>query len=210
MRLILAIAALITFAQPAHAYFSTLDTGDVIEPGKYRAIVSPQTIFNEFSGLNVLGMFDTGLSEDQSVRALVGFGEVDFQVGGMYKWIPFPDVGDQPAIGVSGGLVWAKVEDHNALSLRIHPLVSKKFETEVGDFTPYGSMPIGVTDFEDETFVPIQLVGGTEWRTLHFENLTFMAELGLNLSKAFSYISAGAVWYFDEEGIRPKRATTEE
>jgi hypothetical protein len=211
MRFLIAFVSLVLISRPAFAYFNTLDTGEVIQPGHYRAMIAPQVIFNKFSGATVSAAFDTGVDEDQSIRALVGFGEVDFQLGGLYKWVPFPDVADgQPAIGIIGGVVWAKIGDDNALSLRLHPIVSKKFESEVGDFTPYVSLPFGLTDYRDDTFAPIQLVGGTEWKTLHFENLTFMAELGLNLNKAFSYVSAAAVWYFDEEGIRPARAKKSE
>jgi hypothetical protein len=210
MRSLLALATLILVSQPASAYFTTLDTGEVIQPQHYRAMIMPQLIFDEFEGTNVLAAFDTGISEDQQIRGFLGIGEIDFQIGANYKWIPFPDVEGQPAIGLIGGIQWMKIADRNALSLRIGPIVSKKVETEVGDFTPYASLPLGLTDYANSTFVPVQFNAGTEWRTLQFDQLTFMTELGLNITKSFSYLAIGALYYFDEEGIRPKGAAAQD
>src|SRR4051812_13251894 len=93
MRYLLTLVSLVLISRPAFAYFSTLDTGEVIQPGHYRAMIAPQVILNQFSGGTFSAAFDTGVDEDQSVRALVGFGgPIDFSLGGLYKWIPFPDV----------------------------------------------------------------------------------------------------------------------
>jgi hypothetical protein len=207
MRLLLALATTLVFvSQPARAFFTTLDTGEVIQPEHYRAMLMPQLIFDKIEGTNVLAAFDTGIAEDQQIRGFLGIGEIDFQVGANYKWVPFPDVEGQPAIGLIGGIQWMKIADDNLLSLRVGPLVSKKVETEVGDFTPYASLPIGLTDYKNSTYMPIQFAAGTEWRTLQFDQLTFMTELGLNITKAYSYLALGVLYYFDETGIRPKGA----
>ncbi|MCM2280997.1 MAG: hypothetical protein NDI61_04035 [Bdellovibrionaceae bacterium] len=186
----------------AQAYFSTMDTGEVTQPGHYRTILEPQFILNKYDGVNLIGRFDTGLADDKAVRAIVGFGEVDFQLGAFYKWIPFPDSEGQPAIGGSAGVLYGRAGDETELSLRFHPLVSKHFETEIGDLTPFVSLPLGITTRDDDTFVPIQLAVGSEWKTLNWENLRFMAELGLNINKAFSYLSFGLVYEFDEASLR--------
>lgn len=198
------VLALLLLPAPAQAYFSTLDTGEVTNQGSYRVILEPQFILNKYDGVNLVGRFDTGITDDQAVRAIVGFGEVDFQMGGMYKWVPFPDADGQPAIGGSAGVLYARVADETEFSLRFHPFVSKRFETEVGDLTPFVSLPLGVTTRDDDTFVPVQLAAGSEWKTLHWENLRFMAELGLNVSKSFSYISFGLVYEFDDTSLRSR------
>src|SRR3954464_13635757 len=117
MRVILALAALLLVSQPASAFFTTLDTGDVVQPDHYRAMIAPQIIFNKFDGTNFLASFDTGIAEDQQVRAQIGFGEVDFQLGGRYKWVPFPDVEGQPAIGFIGGFTWAKINHDSSFAV---------------------------------------------------------------------------------------------
>ncbi len=191
------LCSLIVFPNRSAAYFSTMDTGDITANGRYRIIAEPQIIIDKYEGLNMTGRFSTGLTEDSAVEALVGAGEVDFQLGGFYKWVPFPDVEGQPAIGGKAGVIFARVKGETEFSLRFHPLVSKKFETEAGDITPYASLPIGITNRDDTTFIPVQLAGGAEWKTLSSENLRFMAEIGFNISKAFPYVSVGLVYEFD-------------
>jgi len=195
---VLAFVLVFGMVSNANAYFSTLDTGRVIQPGQYRALLEPQIIFNRYDGFNLIGHFDTGVTEDQSVRGTLGFGEVGFQLGASYKWIPFPDAATQPAIGGIAGVSFARIDDKTAFSLRFAPLASKSFETEIGDLTPYASLPIGVTTYDGETLIPVQLAVGSEWKTLNFQNLKFMAELGLNLNEAFSYISAAITYEFND------------
>src|SRR5688572_1337170 len=83
--------ALIIFPEQSAAYFSTMDTGDIIAAGRYRITAEPQIILNKYDGFNLTGRFSTGLTPDAAVEALVGGGEIDFQLGGFYKWVPFPD-----------------------------------------------------------------------------------------------------------------------
>lgn len=195
------------FALPfaAHAYFSTIDTGELIAPEKYQAILEPQLILNKHDGFNMIGRFDTGLTEDSSVRGVLGVGKVDFQLGGFFKWVPFPDVGKQPAIGLETGALLARVNSQSEFSVRLHPLVSKAFQTEVGDLVPYGSLPLGVTFRSDKTFVPVQIVGGSEMRPLNWPRVSFFAELGLNLTESFSYISGAIAYRFDDTSLRKRK-----
>lgn len=200
-----AVACALFSAGSAQAYFSTVDTGDLVAPQKFQAIVEPQLILNKYDGLNVVGRFDTGLNESSSVRGILGFGKVDFQLGALYKYIPFPDLPGQPAIGGEAGAVLARVDGKTEFSLRLHPLVSKKFETEIGDVTPYASIPFGVTSRSgDETFVPVQVEFGAEVRPLNLQSLSFFGEFGINVNKSFSYISAAVAWRFDEDTMRVK------
>jgi hypothetical protein len=181
-------------ASTSHAYFSTIDNGELIQPGKYQVSVEPQIILSEFSGFNMVGRFDTGINQDSSARVLLGVGKVDYQVGGFYKYVPFPDTVNQPAIGGSAGVVLARVNGVTLTSIRLHPLISKRFQTEVGDLIPYGSLPLGITFSSGTTTVPVQLVLGSELRPMNMKDVSFFAELGMNITKAFGYIS-GAVAY---------------
>ena len=193
-------------ASTSQAYFSTIDTGELIAPGHYQVGLEPQLILSNFSGLNAVGRFDAGINEDSNVRAILGFGKVDYQVGGFYKYVPFPDTRTQPAIGGEVGLLLARVNGNTENSIRLHPLVSKKLETEVGDVTPYGSIPFGITwRSTGETLVPAQLVGGAELRPMNHKDLSFFAELGLNLNNAFGYISGAIAWRFDEVKLKSRK-----
>lgn len=189
-------------APSAEAYFSTLDTGEMTAPGTFQAMLEPQLVLSRYDGFNVVGRFDQGLDESSSVRAILGFGRVDFQVGAMYKFIPFPDTANQPAIGGLVGATFARVQGETELSVRLHPLISKRFETEIGDLIPFGTIPVGWTSRASETRWPVQIAGGAELRPLDTPNLSYFAELGVNVHQAFSYISAAVAYRFDESPRR--------
>lgn len=187
-------------APPAFAYFDTLDTGDVAKDGEYQIMAGPQYIFDNYDGTNFTARLDMGLQEGVSVRGVLGFGQVDFQIGGLVKWIPFPDLEGQPALGGSAGVLIARIGNLTQYSLRFHPLVSKKIETEAGEVTPYASLPIGVTiqSGANETIVPVQLVVGAEFRPLEMNRWGLLGEVGVNMSNAFGYASVGVSYRFED------------
>ncbi len=197
------LAGLCLTAPKAHAYYSTLDSGEMLDENQYQAMVSLQSIFNKYDGMNFTGRLDTGIREDISIRGVLGFGKVDFHIGALAKWMPFPDTDQQPAIGAEAGVLLARIGSVTQYSLRVHPLISKKLELEIGDVIPYASLPTGVTiqtgSGADETFTPLQLVIGSELRPLELKDWSFFAELGLNLHKSFGYIAASAAYRFSAD-----------
>ncbi len=185
----------------ASAYYSTLDNGEVLGDGQFQAMFNPQLIFNNYDGGNFTGRLDMGLADGLSARGILGFGKVDFQIGGLVKWIPFPDTDSQPAIGGEAGMIVSRIGSLTQYSIRFHPLISKKIETEIGDVIPYTSLPLGITVQSggvDETFVPVQLVLGSELRPLEMKNWSFFGEVGVNLTKSFGYITAAVAYRFED------------
>lgn len=204
----LVIAATFLAIAPAQAYFSTIDTGELVAPKAYRVTLEPQFILNKIDGANAIGRFATGLNEESSAELVLGVGEVDFQAGGFYKLIPFPDTEGQPAIGGKVGFLLGEVANRTEYNLRFHPLVSKTLETEVGHIIPYASLPFGIRFNDDDTTLPLQAVGGLEYKVQGHENLRLMSEVGINVSKAFSYISFAVAYNFDEENVNELRERT--
>ncbi len=203
-----AILSTVLAALPANAYFSTIDTGELVAPHAYRATLEPQFILNKIDGANGIGRFATGITDESSAELVLGLGEVDFQAGAFYKLIPYPDTEGQPAIGAKFGFLVAEVADETEYNLRFHPLISKAFESEVGSVTTYGSLPLGLRTRNDTTTIPLQIAGGIEYKVQGHENLRLMTELGLNLSKAFDYISFAVAYNFDEENVNELRERT--
>ncbi len=186
----------------ANAYYSTLDTGDTLGANKYAVSIEPQFILDRYDGANVNGRFDAGINEDSNMRAIVGFGIVNFQAGAMYKYIPFPDTPNQPAIGIEAGAIYARVQNTSELAFRVHPLVSKKIKLQELKLNIYGSLPIGVSFRDGNTYYPIQLALGSEWKIPKNEKFSVMGEIGLNINAAFGYISFAGIYYFDDTNIR--------
>lgn len=196
---VLCFATLLFAAANSHAYYSTIDTGQILPKKSYRVSAEPQVMLGDSGGFNLAGRFDAGMTESSNVRLLLGTGKVSFQTGVFYKWVPIPDYENQPALGIMGGFLYGRKEDINTLSLRLHPIVSKTFTFDYGSMTPYASLPVGASFRKDETVYPVQLALGTEWKTNDWDKLTFIGEVGLNIASAFSYVSVAAVLYFDDE-----------
>lgn len=184
-----------------------MDTAELIGEDTYKANVESQIMTDGDSGINLIGRFDNRLTDDSSYRVEVGFGNVDFNVAAFYKWAPIPDTGNQPAMSVAGGVSLARFrfggETANDLSLRAHPIISKRFEIEFGDLTPYGGIPIGLRTVEGDTDLTAQLSLGAHVKPNRFKKMSFVGELGFDLSEAFTYLSFGFTLDIDpDSGIR--------
>lgn len=196
---LLLAAAVVLLTLPAQAFYSTFTTGDMLAEDKYEAGVETQFVTSGDDGVNLVGRLDVGYNDESSFRGMLGFGVTDFQVGGFYKWVPIPDYDNQPAMGILAGAQYAKYNNESEVALRVHPFLSKKFEVDFGDLTPYAALPIGLRSYDGDTDLPLQLALGSRLRTDHFEKIEWMAEIGMNLSDAFTYISVSAVLEFDSE-----------
>lgn len=193
----LLLVSLVIHISSASAYFTTAESGEVIAPGTYQAGFGPQFSWGP-SEANLAGHFDVGINDSSSFRATMGFGGTDFQVGGYYKLIPFPDYGNQPALGFKAGINYARYDSESTLSIRVHPIASKKYSTDYGLFVPYASLPFGITSIKSKTITPIQFTLGSEFKSNEVEKMTFGAELSLELSDSFSYIFAYVNIPFDD------------
>jgi hypothetical protein len=202
------IFGLLAFGSIGFAYQSLISTGDMLSPGQYGASLETQFVTQNNSGANLVGRFDGAYSRDLNYRAELGFGSTDFHASGMVKWIPFPDVDKQPAIGLMGGLGYAQYDDNSEVSLKAYPLISKRFIVDIGEIVPYASLPIGIRSYGGETLVPVQFTAGSELKTLYFKDLTFFAEIGFNLSNSFSYISFAALYRFGDSTDSVGNGTT--
>ncbi|MCB0356437.1 MAG: hypothetical protein KDD40_05490 [Bdellovibrionales bacterium] len=189
------LISLLLISPSTWAYYSLMDTAELIEEGKYNANVETQFITDGEDGMNLLGRFDSRLSDETSYRIEGGFGVVDFNISGFFKWAPIPDTNKQPALSVAGGVSIARYEfgkeSANDLSLRAHPIISKRFTSDFGVITPYGGIPLGLRTVEGDTDLVAQLTIGTRIDPRRFDNISFMAELGFDLSEAFTYLSLG-------------------
>ncbi len=188
-------------APNANAYYSTLDTGDTLGANKYAASLESQFILDRYDGVNLNGRFDAGINEDSNLRAIFGVGIINFQAGAMYKYIPFPDTSNQPAIGIEAGAVYARVQNVSELAFRVHPLISKRLTVQDLKLNVYGSLPLGVTFRDGNTIYPIQLAVGSEMKIPKYEKFSVFGEVGINVNAAFGYISLAGMYYFDEVAI---------
>ncbi|RME17110.1 MAG: hypothetical protein D6797_03130 [Bdellovibrio sp.] len=190
-----------SYSLPLMAYYSTLTTGNLLPEEAVDFTGELQFLTDKSSGANIVGRLDGGLNEDMNWRGEFGIGQTDFHFGGFVKWIPFPDWKKQPALGVMAGGYFARYSSLNEISLRIHPLISKNFQTDFGRLTPYGSLPLGLRSYDGETVFPLQLVVGTEFQHKKLKDFSFLVELGFNLANAPSYLSLGFRMALEDDTI---------
>ena len=127
----------------------------------------------------------------------MGGGSVDFNAFASVKWMPFPDVDKQPAMGLRVGAGVARDEDQNILQLQVAPMVSKKFDTDYGMSVPYLAVPFTFVNTKDDNFVATNLTVGSEFHYHEWKDVTLGGEVGLDLNKSWTYLSVFATFPFD-------------
>jgi hypothetical protein len=193
--------SLIFLSLKSHAVYTLGESGEVLSEGTYNMGFEPQIVINNpygSSGLNGDFVFDYPVQADGSLRAKVGTGMSLFDASVAYKYVPFPDYLEQPAVGLK---VEASSNSTNSLvtnGFRITPLTSKSFETSLGKLDPYGGLTMSLLTTGSTSTTGFQVTGGSELRTSRRSRFIVAAELNLNLSNSWSSI-AGLVTYNFEQ-----------
>ncbi|MCO5113771.1 MAG: hypothetical protein M9899_06315 [Bdellovibrionaceae bacterium] len=175
------------------ALLTVLDTGEIIESGKYKLGIQLQGITDEPGGINFAGHVYLPINSAWNLRLHAGTGQTEFNAGGGVKWIPIPDINHQPAIGAIMEVEWASDNNFDVLYTRFAPLISKSFRWEYGAMSPYAAIPIGIYYMldadHDKTDIFLQLALGVELDLEAFDNFTIVGEGGFDLKDSFSYVS---------------------
>lgn len=199
------LIVLLFFSIQSHAFNSVLETGDLLEEGQYSGMVFSEFLLDDESGVNFTGRFDTWLTEELNSQVYLGVGKIDFFVSGLVKWVPFPDFDDQPALGIKIGPEYAREDSKNFLNFKLSPFASKKFMTDIGEITPFASLPISVRSIEGETVIPVHLALGAEWMLPDLNQLSLLSEVGIDLNKSSTYWTFAAKLEMDDtNGIQLK------
>ncbi|MBX3034756.1 MAG: hypothetical protein KF865_12605 [Bdellovibrionaceae bacterium] len=183
---------------PAQAgYLSISESGEILPDNEYQFGLAPQLLLNEGGGANVDAFVDAPYNDSTSFRGMAGFGAVDFHIGGSVKFIPFPDIDNQPAIGGRLGAWYARDAEVNTTTIQLAPLVSRRLDSEYGRFVPYAAIPVNITSTKDRNFSGTQFVAGTEWRNPQWPNMLFTGELAINLNDSYSALNFSVAFPFD-------------
>ncbi len=195
------LALVLGFSCQSLAYFSLMDTGEIKAKGEYRVLGEAQVLFDDPNGMNLNGRFATGLSEESEMQFEAGVGSIDYYLAAFWKWVPFPDTFDQPAIGLRSGLTFADVAGYSTYGFNVTPFISKLFDTSIGGISPYAGLQIGLQSNTNDSFSTMQFVLGTEWKPSEWDfrelkDFRFLVEYGIDIDGAFDYLSLGASYNF--------------
>lgn len=188
--------------QPAFAsYLSIGESGEILPANtKYQVGFAPQMVTNNDTGGNLSTFLDAAWSESLSSRFTLGLGVIDFFTGASLKYIPFPDVDKQPAIGVKASFWYAREETDNISTLQIAPMMSKKFQSkDYGLFTPYTAL--GISSYEDsgKGKTGLQFFVGSDWKPVDLPEYNFTAEVAMDLEDSISSITLFVGLPFNEK-----------
>ena len=200
------LASLFLLSSAAHAgYLAIGESGEILPQNQYQFGFAPQLQLNEGSGGNVDAFVDFPYSDSVSFRADAGFGKIDFHGEAAVKYIPFPDVDNQPAIGGRAAAWYGRTNGENDYTLQLAPLLSRRLETDAGRFVPYVAIPVNITSSTSRNYVGTQIVGGTEWHNPDWQNLLFTGELAIDLNDSYSALTFTVAFPFDGPSRLPPR-----
>src|SRR5207302_263543 len=106
----------------------TMDTAETLKEKEYSLGFEPQFIFTQAAGIDVVGHFDMGASDNSAFKFSLGGGTTGLELGGFYKMNFIPDFENQPAIGAFGEVIYTNTSGTSGIHLRIHPIASKNFK----------------------------------------------------------------------------------
>ncbi len=197
---------LLGWTMSASAGYLTLgESGELVKPYQYRIGASPQFLTNESGGMNVQAFVDAGWTDELASRFSFGVGKVDFNLSGSLKYIPFPDVDQQPAMGIRLTGYFARMGSESVTTLQIAPMVSRKFESEYGLWIPYSALAFNVGTFKDKGGLGTNFIIGTELKHPDAERFVFATEVGFNLKDSFSWVAGFVSIPFDSQSGFKKR-----
>ncbi len=174
-------------SQISYGFLTLNETAELLPENYYKLGVAPQLLISDGGGLNVGAYVDTFLAEDMNGRITIGGGTTDFWTQASVKWVPFPDIDQQPAMGGRAAVIYARDEDLSLLGFQISPLFSKKADTQYGNMIPYAGLPITFFNTKDKSYVATQFTVGAEWFPEDDKHIG--AEFNLNLSNSISSVS---------------------
>ncbi len=213
---VLLFSSTFLLSRTSNAYLALNETAEILPEGVFKLGVAPQLKLSDGSGFNLGVYADANLTEDTNARFTIGGGEVDFWTSASLKWVPFPDVDRQPAIGGRIGIIYARDqvsvngrdEAANYYNIQISPIVSKLADTTYGKMIPYVGLPITFVSRDKDgsdgkSFVATQFAVGAEW----FSNADMHvgAEVDLNLNKSFTSANVFVSFPFDQSVGYKKR-----
>lgn len=200
--LIILFFPLFTFAN----YLSIGESGETINPDSFRIGASLQSLTAGKGGLNVGSFLDAGWRDDLSSRFLFGVGAVDFHLGASLKYVPFPDVDNQPALGVRTAFWLTRMDDTSVTTLQVAPLASKKINIKKGKLTSYVAIPINLVFLKSKSETGTQFTFGAEYEHPDWHDVFLAGEISLDLNKSESGVSVFVSIPFDNSSGFKKRA----
>ena len=176
----------------------TFNLPNFIAPGTNAFGLEPEVTFTHESGFATNLRLQTGVDALSNAHFVVGTGggQRNFRAGGAYTFDFFPDLNQQPGIGIAVQAMYYRYSGNfGQLEPQAIPYIHKAFDDGHGTIVePFLSVPVGF-EFRSDTYSFIStLAFGARIYPDKKGPLSFIAELGLSLDNTESYLSGGVVY----------------
>jgi len=188
--------ALLFFSSLAQA--GVFDIPRFVEPQSFSMGLEPELTLTEGAGAAGNLKLTYGLSSFINIGTTIGNGggQRRFRAGGYAVFDFFPDVENQPGIGVAAQAYYYRLRtNHHRGEYSLVPYVHKSFLTsEQKQVDPFIAIPFGLVDsFKSSGFFSQLAIGSffkqNEW-------LNIILEFDINIENSYTSFSSGVVFYF--------------
>lgn len=191
------LTTLVSFvvSSTSFAYLALHESAEILPENYFNLGVAPQAFLSEGGGYDVSVFADAHLWHNVDGRLTIGGGDIDFWSQASMKWVPYPDVDNQPAIGVRGAIGYSRNENSDFYHIQVAPIISKKSTSTPYDMIPYAGIPITYISEGNYNEVASQFALGAMW--FPWANAQLGAEFDLNLKNSISSASIFFMFPFE-------------
>ena len=168
-----------------------------VEPDHFSLGIEPELTFTDGAGIGVNAKYTHGISDLMNVMGVIGTGSgpKKFRIGGAAVFDFFPDVEEQPGVGLALEGIYYRRRDGGRLDLTAVPYIHKAFKHGDMLVEPFAALPVGFGFRSDNYDGLFSVVVGTIFGQADSEHLRYVVELGINVDHADTYIAGGLSYY---------------
>lgn len=178
-----------------------LRTAESLQTNHYEFLLSPQYLISE-KGAHLSADLRYQVNDDFGTGFGFGSGEIGFNFGAFAHWYLLPELDNQPAFSIMGGLYFNRVEENQYLVVKTIPTMSKTFKFGWGTVQPYAGLAlspsfgfgVATSDFSMKTSM------GSVFVVRALSGIKLWCEAGLNLSHSYNEVSLGVSYAFEALG----------
>jgi hypothetical protein len=182
------------------AFAGVFNTPQFVQPGEFALGFEPEITFTNGAGLAGNFRYTQGLTDLNNLNVIVGTGGGPrrFRIGGNFTFDFFPDIDNQPGIGIAVQGLYYRLNiagmDSGQFELTGIPYIHKAFKAAGGyEIQPFFALPFGIAFNSGNYNGLTQAVIGVLYK--QSEHVRFSTELGFNINHTETYLSAGVIYY---------------
>ncbi len=181
---------------PSRSSAGVFNLPHFVPMGEFAVGVEPEVQFSSPAIVGVNLKYTQGVSDINNFVGILGTGGSGrgFRVGGSFTFDIFPDIDNQPGIGLGLGALYVQLPAAGSIELAGTPYVHKNL-TLGGSIPiePFVAVPIGIALSQGTYQAIASLAFGALFQ--HSQHFRSVVELGVGLSNTSTYLSGGVVYY---------------